>query len=577
MNRLLLALLFCVSTQMQAKPLVVATTTFLADITKNLAGNYADVRSLLPLGGDPHIYDPVPADARLISQSDFIVSNGLTLEGWMEKLLANAPENALRVVASTGVNAIGNPDHANAFDPHAWMSLENAKIYVKNISDGLRQLMPEHALALTALEIQYIQKIDSVDRLIFELIKKIPENQRVIITSHDAFRYFGNRYGMKVESALGTSTDAEVRLEDLNRLIFVIKTQKIPAVFMESTINPKLLEALSRDLHIHIGGKLFADSMGPEGSNASTYLSMIYHDALVLSEGLTAAVPGAKQLSIPVFIGALAVFFVALFFIIARLLKGKSGKLINSKCRLEIKGLTVSYDHSPVLTNCYVEIESGFVYGLIGQNGSGKSTLFKTVLGLIKPDAGTVLLNNESIDEYRKWIAYVPQKEDVDWQFPATVADVIMLGRFPHLSVFQQPSQHDYDLVEKVIRELEIEHLKDRHISELSGGQQQRVFIARSLCQEAEIYLFDEPFVGIDIATEEKIIGIIRKMAADGKTVVIIHHDLTKVKEYFDRLILVNGRIVDYGDVADVFTPENIRKTFSGTISFLTEAQTFSK
>ena len=573
---LLLSILFVNS--VLAKPKVVATTTFLADITQNIAGDFADVKSLLPFGADPHIYDPVPADARLISQAQLIISNGLTLEGWIDKLLVNAPKSAVIIVASTGVKAIGNAAFHNAFDPHAWMDLNNARIYVRNISNALQALIPEHNIEIENQTKAYLLKIDEAENEVFQVLSKIKPEHRVIITSHDAFRYFGNRYGFEVESVIGTSTDAEVRLEDINRLIAIIHQKKIPAIFIESTINPKLLESLSRDLKIRIGGKLFADSLGPKGSKATTYLAMIVYDAKTLANALIDEREAESATTFPVFIIVLAILFVILFFVLGSLLKGtKSVTHKAAKTQIEIKGLTVSYDSSPVLTNCYLTIDSGFVYGLIGQNGSGKSTLMKAILGLIKPDAGTVLINKHDVNNYRKWIAYVPQKEDVDWQFPATVFDVILLGRFPHLGVFEKPGKADFDMVQKVMDELEISHLSQNHISELSGGQQQRVFIARSLCQEAEIYLFDEPFVGIDIATEEKIIKIIKKMAADGKTVVIIHHDLTKVNEYFDRLILVNRRVIDFGDVEKVFTKENIRETFSGSISFFAEAQSFGK
>lgn len=184
---------------------------------------------------------------------------------------------------------------------------------------------------------------------------------------------------------------------------------------------------------------------------------------------------------------------------------------------ISIKGLSVSYDKKIVLTNIFLELEKGKVYGIIGPNGAGKSTLFKAILGLVETNAGHVLINGQSIEEQRKNVVYVPQKDDVDWQFPATVMDIVLMGRYPHLKLFQRIGAKDREAAMNALREIGIEQLKDRQIGELSGGQQQRVFIARALCQGAEIYLFDEPFVGVDITTEEKIISILRKLASEGK------------------------------------------------------------
>ncbi|MEM6700625.1 MAG: metal ABC transporter ATP-binding protein, partial [Bacteroidota bacterium] len=207
---------------------------------------------------------------------------------------------------------------------------------------------------------------------------------------------------------------------------------------------------------------------------------------------------------------------------------------------ISIKGLSVSYDQKRVLTNIYLEIEAGHIYGVIGPNGAGKSTLFKAILGLTEIDSGKVEVEGASIKDKRKTVVYVPQKNDLDWTFPTTVFDVVMMGRYPHKRVFQRLSKSDEAMAMKALEEVDILHLKDRQIGELSGGQQQRVFIARALCQEAEILLLDEPFVGVDITTEEKIISILKRLTKEGKTILVVHHDLSSVAEYFDKVILLN-------------------------------------
>lgn len=236
---------------------------------------------------------------------------------------------------------------------------------------------------------------------------------------------------------------------------------------------------------------------------------------------------------------------------------------------ISIKGLSVSYDRKIVLTNIFLELEKGKVYGVVGPNGAGKSTLFKSVLGLIDINAGKILINGEPIEEQRKKIVYVPQKDGVDWQFPATVMDIVEMGRYPHVTLFQRLRKKDKNAALEALREIGIEHLKDRQIGELSGGQQQRVFLARALCQGADIFLLDEPFVGVDITTEEKIISILKKLASEGKTLLVVHHDLSTVHAYFDKVILLNQRLIAFGDTEDTFTEENIAKAYGGQLPIL--------
>jgi len=236
---------------------------------------------------------------------------------------------------------------------------------------------------------------------------------------------------------------------------------------------------------------------------------------------------------------------------------------------ISIKGLSVSYERKRVLTNIFLEIEAGNIYGVVGPNGAGKSTLFKAILGLIDINTGSILVDGEPITKKRKQVVYVPQKNDVDWTFPATVFDIVVMGRYPHKGIFQRINKEDERIVMEAMEEVGITHLKDRQIGELSGGQQQRVFIARALCQQADIFLLDEPFVGVDIPTEEKIIQILKSLASQGKTLLVVHHDLSSVDDYFDKVILLNQRLVAYGDTNTTFTRENIGKAYGGQLSIL--------
>jgi len=239
------------------------------------------------------------------------------------------------------------------------------------------------------------------------------------------------------------------------------------------------------------------------------------------------------------------------------------------KPSITIKGLSVSYDRKTVLSNIYLDIFPGELYGVIGPNGAGKSTLFKSILGLIEVNSGKIEIFDKVINDQRKRMVYIPQRGEVDWQFPATVMDVVLMGRYPFKGFFERINKKDIEIGETSLEKMGILPLRDRQIGELSGGQQQRVFLARALCQQADIFLFDEPFVGVDITTEQKIIQILKGLADDGKTLLVVHHDLSKVKAYFDQVILLNQRLIEVGDTETTFTEANLAKTYGGQLTML--------
>ncbi len=233
---------------------------------------------------------------------------------------------------------------------------------------------------------------------------------------------------------------------------------------------------------------------------------------------------------------------------------------------ISIKGLSVSYERKRILSNIYLDIEKGKMYAVVGPNGAGKSTFFNALLGLIELNTGQITFEGQPIEALRPRVAYIPQRNDVDWSFPATVMDVVLMGRYPHKRLLASMNQTDKDIAMQALHELGIESLKNRQISELSGGQQQRTFIARALCQQADVYFLDEPFVGVDVLTEEKIIQILKKLTHEGKTILVVHHDLSTVETYFDCVILLNQRLIAAGDVATTFTKENIALTYGGQL-----------
>ncbi|MEM9930045.1 MAG: metal ABC transporter ATP-binding protein [Bacteroidota bacterium] len=243
-----------------------------------------------------------------------------------------------------------------------------------------------------------------------------------------------------------------------------------------------------------------------------------------------------------------------------------------SSAAISINNLSVAYDRKRVLSNIFLEIGEGHRYGILGPNGSGKSTLLKAILGLIEDYTGTIQVLGQEVKNRSKQVVYVPQRSEIDFTFPATVRDVVLMGRYPHKRVFQRMNAEDQRLVDEALAELDITNLQHRQIGELSGGQQQRTFLARALAQKADILLLDEPFVGVDIPTEEKIITVLRKLSAEGKTLLVVHHDLQAVPEYFDHVILLNQRLIAQGPTEEVFTPELLKQAFGGQLALLQQA-----
>ena len=269
------------------KPLIVATASMFSDMAANIGGDLIETAMIVPIGGDPHIYEPTPGDVRLLLNADLVFQNGLTFEGWINELIKNSGSNAQVVTLTSGITPIVSEKHQNATDPHAWMEPSNGKIYALNIKDALVKLLPEKQEQINRQYESYINQLDELDQYIKDNIAKIEPSKRILITSHDSFHYYGRRYGVRLESVLGTSTDADVRTSDLIRLNQVIQENNIPVVFIESTINPKLLNQVASDNKISIGGKLYSDSLGDKDSPANTYINMIRYNTDIIVKGLT--------------------------------------------------------------------------------------------------------------------------------------------------------------------------------------------------------------------------------------------------------------------------------------------------
>lgn len=239
---------------------------------------------------------------------------------------------------------------------------------------------------------------------------------------------------------------------------------------------------------------------------------------------------------------------------------------------IEVRDLTVAYRDKPVLWDVDLNVPPGVLMAIVGPNGAGKTTFIKAVLGLVDPAAGSVLILGEPYRANRSRVAYVPQRGSVDWDFPTNVLDVVLMGLYGRIGWFRRPGASHREAALKALAQVGMESFADRQISQLSGGQQQRVFLARALVQDAEVYFMDEPFQGVDATTERAIVDLLRDLRARGKTVVVVHHDLQTVPEYFDEVLLLNVRRIAAGPVGDVFTEDNLRETYGGRVAFLSAA-----
>jgi len=234
------------------------------------------------------------------------------------------------------------------------------------------------------------------------------------------------------------------------------------------------------------------------------------------------------------------------------------------KTVIEVNDLTVAYREKPVLWDIDFAIPEGVLVSIVGPNGAGKTTLIKAMMGLIKPAAGHVSFFGKPYKHVRQQIAYVPQKSAVDWDFPATVLDVVVMGRYGKLGWFRRPGTADKQAALQALDEVGMSDFEDRHINQLSGGQQQRVFLARALVQDADLFMMDEPFVGVDATTEKAIVHLLKTLRQQGKTVIVVHHDLQTLKEYFDWVVLLNIRAIACGPIETVLTAKNLQLTYGG-------------
>ncbi len=271
----------------QGKIKVVSSASIFQDMAMNIGGDKIETFSIVPIGGDPHLYEPKPSDAQLVKSANIILVNGLTFEGWINKLIDNSGTIAKVYTITEGVNVLKSEKYKNAADPHAWMDVSNGLKYIENIKTALIETDPGNAVFYTANYMKYKAKLMELDKYITIEINKIPEAKRMLVTSHDAFAYYGKKYNIRLNALKGISTEAETQTSDMVRVAKAIRESGVPAIFIESTINPQVIQQIARDNNVKIGGELFADSIGAEDSEGSTYIKMLRHNTDVIVKALS--------------------------------------------------------------------------------------------------------------------------------------------------------------------------------------------------------------------------------------------------------------------------------------------------
>ena len=268
------------------KIVAVSTITIINDIVKNIGKDKVEAFSICGVGIDPHTYHPKPSDPKLIAKSDIVFINGFALEHWIEEMIKGAGGNKKEIIVTKGLTPMTDEKGFGDPDPHAWFDVTNVKTYAENIAKGLISIDPKNESYYNSNLIEYKSKLDSLDKWIKEQINLIPDKQRVLITSHDAFRYFGRAYGLEVKGLQGISTEAKIRTEDLKNLIDYVKLKELKSVFIETSVNPKLLEQISSETNAKIGGTLFSDSIGNEETPEGTYTGAVRHNVNTIVNAL---------------------------------------------------------------------------------------------------------------------------------------------------------------------------------------------------------------------------------------------------------------------------------------------------
>ncbi|MBX3102445.1 MAG: zinc ABC transporter substrate-binding protein [Bacteroidetes bacterium] len=550
---------------------VITTTTVLADLVRQVAGPEVPVASMLPIGTDPHTYEALPQTVHMARRAELIFINGLTLEGWLQKLITHSDTKARVVIVSQGVTPLAHPDNPSATDPHAWMDPLHVITYLHNIRDGLSAWKPAQADAFARNCRAYEDSLQALHRWISLQWTQVPAHRRVLVTTHDGFRYYTLRYGIQALPLMGTTTDADVRAGDLRRISHLITTQDVTAVFIEQGINPALLERLAAEHGITVAGPLYGDSVSPPDGPAGNYLSLMRHNTRVLVSAL-ATQPHTHQVPAPsgwgLWVAGMGTLLLAGLGFLWMRVKRPASPALPAHWALRLEQVGVRYGAVTAVEAVTLTLQPGRVYGVMGANGCGKSSLLHALVGVV-PATGRMEIAGKPLSQWPGKVAWVPQRAQIDLHFPLTVAQVAGMGRLAALPVGRPMRAADRAAIQDALETVGLAHLAHRAVGELSGGQLQRALLAQALCQDAAIYLLDEPFAALDAESEALLLQLIRQLAAQGKLVVVVHHDLQQAATLFDEIILLNRKVLVQGTPEAVLQPHWLQQAFGNYSAFL--------
>ncbi len=411
------------------------------------------------------------------------------------------------------------------------------KSYVATIRDAFAKADPDGAAEYEANAAAYTAQLDELNAWIESQVALVPAADRKLVMNHASHGYFADRYGFSVVGTVipSVGTGETPTAKQLSDLTAAIRTSGAKAIFVEIEENPKLAEQIAAETGIAVVDDLLDHSLTAAGRRGA---DVHRHDDVRHAEDRRGAQVIVDD-STP------------------------------SASYLAIDDATVSYNGRAALDAVTMHVPHGAQVAIVGPNGAGKSTLFKALVGLLPLRNGRVLLHGRAPGSQADPIAYVPQREEIDWGFPVTVSDVVMMGRYGRMGWLRRPQAADREVVARALDELGIAELAGRAIGELSGGQQQRVFLARALAQEPHVLLLDEPFTGVDVNAKETILGLLARLRERHITVLVSTHDMQTAADRFELVALLNGRLVAYGPPTEVFTQEHISAAFGGQALFL--------